>query len=142
LPRHTSLGHLVSGTPSAYSLYHHLIWSSGITTTSGPFVSNIDSKIPVQTIASLVPLQPTVMVGTISVLIGTSTPLLTSTIITPPPLTGKYVPTPIPLHGGKPPSPYVPPLFGGAYMSGSQTHIIRESQTIGTIPYGYSQVHY
>jgi len=52
---YTSLAQLVSGTPNAPSLYHNPICSSSAMPTSGLFVSNVASKIPVPTPVSSVP---------------------------------------------------------------------------------------
>jgi len=59
-----------------------------VTPTSGPFFSNAASQIPIQTVVSSVPVQPKVMVGTVNVPISPSTPLSTTTVVTPPPLSG------------------------------------------------------
>ena len=139
---YTSLVHLVLGTLSTSSLYHQLIWSFGITPTTGMFVSTMDFQIPVQIAVSSIPIQTTITVGTINVRIGSSTPLSTSKVVTPPTLSWKYLPNPIPLHGGKPPPPYVPHVSGGTYVSVSQTHVMGASQTLGSIPSGCGQIHY
>ena len=46
---YTTLDQLVSGTPSASSLYQNPIWSSNAIPTSGPFIPNVTSHIPVKT---------------------------------------------------------------------------------------------
>jgi len=123
---YTSFVQLVSSTPSVSSLYHNPIWLLGAMPTSGPFVSSVASQIPIQTAVSSVHVQPKITVGTVNVLIGSSSP----------PLSGQYVPPPIPLHGGKqPPPPYVPLVSGVTYVSGSQTHTTGVSQTVGSVPY-------
>ena len=138
---YTSLAQLVSGTPSASSLYDNPIWSSGAMPTSGLFVSNMASQIPVPTAVSSIPVQPTVTVGAINVPISSSGP----------PLSGLYVPPPIHPHGGQQPSPpYVPPISSGAYVSATQTHATKASQNVGSVPYpggssipsGSSQISY
>ena len=88
-PSYASLAQLVLGTPSAPSVYHSHIWSSGTMPTSSSFVSSVTSQIPVPTVVSSVPVQPTVMVGTVNVPIGSSSP----------PLSEQYVSPPIPPHG-------------------------------------------
>lgn len=46
------------------------------------------------------------------------------------------MPPPIPPYGGKqPPPPYVPPVLGGPYVNAPQTHAIRASQNVGSVPY-------
>lgn len=98
---YTSLAQLVSGTPSVSSLYHNPIWSSSAMPTSGPFVSNVATQIPISTTVVSVPVQLTFTVGVINVPISSLGP----------PLSGQYVSPPIPSHGGKqPPPPYVPPF--------------------------------
>jgi len=56
-PGYVSLGHLVSGMPSASSLYHNSVWASSVRPTSGPFIMNTASQ-PVVTSVSV---QPTVL---------------------------------------------------------------------------------
>lgn len=57
---YTSLAQLVSDTPSAFSLYHNSIWSSGAMHTSGPFVQNLTSQPIVDTAVTSVPVEPTI----------------------------------------------------------------------------------
>lgn len=125
-PGYTSLAQLVSAIPSEYSLYHNSIWSSDAMPTFGLFVSSVASQIPIHTTVISVPIQPKVMVRTVNVPMDSLDH----------PLSVKYVPPPIPLHWGQhPPPPYVPPISGGTYVSGSQTHATRVSQNVGSVPY-------
>ena len=43
-PNYVSLAQLVSGTPIATSIYHNLVWVSGVMPTSGLFISNSTSQ--------------------------------------------------------------------------------------------------
>lgn len=44
LPIYVSLAQLVSATPSASSIYHNPVWTSGAITTTGPFIMNPTSQ--------------------------------------------------------------------------------------------------
>jgi len=43
-PNYVSLAQLVSGTPSASSLYHNLVWVSGAMPATGSFIENSTSQ--------------------------------------------------------------------------------------------------
>lgn len=125
-PGYTSLAQMVSGTSSVSSLYQNSIWSSSTMPTSGLFISNVASQIPIPTTVLSLPVQPTVTVGETNVPISSQGA----------PLSGQYVPPPIPSYGGKQtPPPYVPPVSGGPYVSAPQTHAIRASQNVSSVPY-------
>lgn len=82
-PSYTSLENLVSEEFRATSLFHHPIWSSSVTPTSGSFVSNVATVSQPST-------QHVVYVGQMSVALGLSSPSSLSTITDVPPLSGKY----------------------------------------------------
>jgi len=117
-----TLAQLVSGTPSASSLYQNPIWSSNAMPTSGPFIPNVISHIHVQTAFTLVSIQLTIP----------TLPLPTYVSSSIPPLSGKNVSPPHSQHGGE--FPNIPLVSSGTHVSESQPHMVEVSQPISGIP--------
>lgn len=97
-PNYVSLGHLVSSTPSASSLYHNPIWALGIRPMSGPFVMNTTSQHAVtsvivkptitNTLVSSIPItHESLLTVSKIVLVISSIPLVSGQIM--PPLGGQ-----------------------------------------------------
>ena len=90
---HTSLAQLVSSSPSASSLYHNPIWSSGAMPTSGSYVQNPTSQPIVHTTVTSIPMQPT----NPNPLILSFQPIVSSQVCVislMPPVSGQVVPLP------------------------------------------------
>lgn len=65
-PNYVSLAQLVSGTPSASSLYHNPVWASGAMLTTCPFIANLTSQQAI-TLSLLQPTIPNPLVSSVRV---------------------------------------------------------------------------
>lgn len=94
---YTTLAQLVSGTPSASSLYENPIWSSNSMPTSSLFIPNMTSKI--QIVITSVPIQLTIPLQPLlsfqpSILVQPTVSFHASVSSSVPLLSGKNVPPP------------------------------------------------